>query len=72
MSLKESVIMAKACVSVVAIVALAFLESLAIYRQMDGAMFFPVVVAIAGIAGYNLKEVVTSIKGVLSNGKSGN
>jgi len=62
--------MAKACVSVVAIVTLGFLEGLAIYRQMDGAMFFPVVVAIAGIAGYNIKDVVNTIKGVISNGKS--
>lgn len=62
--------MAKACVSVVAIVTLGFLEGLAIYRQMDGAMFFPIVVAIAGIAGYNLSTVVNSIKGVFSNGES--
>ncbi len=55
--------MAKACVSVVAILTLGLLEGLAIYRSMDGMFFFPVVVAIAGIAGYNLEKLKTAIKG---------
>ena len=62
--------MVRCIISVVAIICLAELESLAIYKGLDGWFFFPVVIAIAGIAGYNMETVIKILKGVTSNGKS--
>lgn len=41
-------------VAVSGILALAVLEGVALITGLDGALFMPVVVAIAGIAGYAL------------------
>lgn len=41
----------------IAIVALGGLEGLAIYRELDGAMFAPVVAAIAALAGVKFRDI---------------
>jgi hypothetical protein len=45
---------AKHWVTIVAIVALVFIESLALYYHVDGQVLSLVVAAIAGLAGYRL------------------
>lgn len=52
-----------------AIVSLAGLEAMAIYRGIDGAFFYPVVVAIAAIAGVSVKEVINALTGRDSNSR---
>ncbi|KKL71318.1 hypothetical protein LCGC14_2096120 [marine sediment metagenome] len=40
---------------IAAIVCIAILEGIALFRGIDGAAFVPVVVALAGLGGYQLK-----------------
>ena len=70
MNHRKDKIMTKCVVSVVAIVCLAGLEVMAIDNHIDGWFFFPVVVAISGIAGYSMETVIKLLKGVTDNGKS--
>ncbi len=62
--------MARCIVSIIAIISLAALEGLAIEHNLDGWFFFPIVVAISGIAGYSMETVIKLLKGVTTNGKS--
>lgn len=50
-------------ISLVAILALAGLEGLALYRDIDGAFFMPVVTAIALIAGVKLNDIIGTLRG---------
>jgi len=47
----------------VAIVCIAGLEGLAIWRGIDGIYFVPAVAAIAGLGGYKAKDLIAKIKG---------
>lgn len=42
----------------VAIIALTVLETVALVMHMDGIMFTPIIVAIAGLGGYSLKDII--------------
>lgn len=48
---------------IVAILSLAGLEGIAIYRHEDGTMFMPIVAAIAALAGVKLGDTVRDIFG---------
>jgi len=43
-------------VVIIAIVAVAMLEGIALFKGIDGAFFGPAVAAISGLAGYKIKE----------------
>ena len=43
---------------IVAILALTLLESVALIMHMDGIMFTPIVVAVAGLGGYSLRDII--------------
>jgi hypothetical protein len=45
-----------------AIALIATLETIAIFKGVDGTYFGLVIAAISGLAGYNLKEIVNNIK----------
>lgn len=45
-------------VAVVAIIVIGLLEALALHRGIDGQLFALTIAAIAGIAGYNLKQQI--------------
>lgn len=48
--------------SIAGIISLTMLETCALLKNIDGAMFGAVIAAIAGIAGYSLKDVIERVK----------
>ena len=43
--------------TVTAILALAFLEGLALYKGLDGLMFSSILIAISGLGGYHVNNI---------------
>jgi hypothetical protein len=53
----------KACIPIIAVIAIAIVECFAIEHGIDGTVLLLSLCAVAGIGGYNLKPLLDKIKG---------
>lgn len=59
---KQQVVLAKIALGAIAIVCITIIELFALYKGIDGQLMALTLAAIAGIAGYNLKTIVSEVK----------
>jgi len=52
----------KTAIKITAIGAIAFLESIALYKGIDGVILSMVIATISGIAGYSIRDMIAKIK----------